>query len=444
MLTPTDFNAIRTAGFDHVRIPIDPKCFGVGSDGAYIAGNPLKRAARPEQPNPLASHAMVELKDTIHEAINAGLAVIVDLHPVVVSEAHFHSMRIDSSMELESVYLHQLTTTEDHPLDANHPLAKFWTTFLPNFLTIEFPANKLYFEILNEPMIGFAPSRYNPNNRTVPQWHAWFKGLLQNWRNVQLNAVRHALSVNSQYSYIASTPMATLKEFGQNEYKNWGNGNWPADMPTFGNAYSPTELALPGIPGHQLVDNIIYTSHQYSPFNYTHWMTRGQQPGNGEVYRFNEDFAGVGPPNPNWDPFRPAILDAALWMGRNQFVQTEGNIPVIYYQAPIMITEAGVQHRHAGTCGEPGMCIPPIENFGPTIYSNSPLHDRFWWHWDLRKNCADFGMGWTVYEYWGGMGIGRNQLYSESDFDQPGLRLGVFDWLGRALFDQTIVTRRSN
>jgi len=107
--TLEDFKLVRSLGFDHVRLSINPE--------------PLMLNGAPETLDPAA---MARLDKTVAEITGTGLVVVLDIHP-------------------EMPYVEALGQGKE-------PAARFltfWTSFATHFAKTD-PA-KVYFEVLNEP-----------------------------------------------------------------------------------------------------------------------------------------------------------------------------------------------------------------------------------------------------------------------------------------------------
>lgn len=107
-VSATDMDMLRRAGFDHVRLPVDPARLGW----------------RPERPGDIPEAA--RLRGAIALAVNAGLDVILDVHP---DEAFKRALENDDWLEPAFMALWQELARQ----------------------TTDFPTDKLAFELLNEP-----------------------------------------------------------------------------------------------------------------------------------------------------------------------------------------------------------------------------------------------------------------------------------------------------
>lgn len=110
-IRPIDMQMIRDAGFDHVRVPFNPEYLG-WKFGASDPGNPLPEVSK--------------LDDAINWGIEAGLSVIIDVHP---SDSAHEAFEFD--------------------LSAQTALIQLWQYLARRYA--EVPADRLVFELLNEP-----------------------------------------------------------------------------------------------------------------------------------------------------------------------------------------------------------------------------------------------------------------------------------------------------
>jgi endoglucanase len=107
--TVKDFQLIRSLGFDHVRLSIDPQ---------PLIAEPLAGTLRPE--------AMARLDATVQQIISTGLIVVLDIHP-------------------ETPWKHAVTMT---PM-GEQELLVFWRHFAQHYAKSD--PRRVYLEVLNEP-----------------------------------------------------------------------------------------------------------------------------------------------------------------------------------------------------------------------------------------------------------------------------------------------------
>jgi aryl-phospho-beta-D-glucosidase BglC (GH1 family) len=109
--TVEDFQLVKSLGFDHVRLSIDPE---------PLIAEPQTGRLRPE--------AMARLDKTLADLKAQGLAVVLDIHP-------------------EESWKRQLTSGDDGPAR----FYAFWASFATHFAHTD--PNLTFFEILNEPTL---------------------------------------------------------------------------------------------------------------------------------------------------------------------------------------------------------------------------------------------------------------------------------------------------
>jgi aryl-phospho-beta-D-glucosidase BglC (GH1 family) len=183
--TPADFALIKSLGFDHVRLPIDPEAFIAD----FTSGS-----LRPEM--------IARLDRTVAAITNSGLNVVLDVHP-------------------EDSWKSLLFKGDDGPAR----FFAFWTTFALHYTNTD--PERVFFEILNEPTLDD----------------------LYRWQGIQARAVaqirkvapRHTLiATASQYSKIDTLlAMETIRDenvlYTFHEYDpmwfthqgaNWGTQGW--------------------------------------------------------------------------------------------------------------------------------------------------------------------------------------------------------------------------
>lgn len=110
--TSADFQIIKSLGFDHVRLSIDPE--------PLIADTQL---------GSLKLEPMTRLDKTVKQLNDAGLVVVLDIHP-------------------EESWKAQLVQGDD----AVERFCAFWTTFAGHFAALD--PEKVFFEVMNEPTLA--------------------------------------------------------------------------------------------------------------------------------------------------------------------------------------------------------------------------------------------------------------------------------------------------
>ena len=141
--TPADFASIKAMGFDHVRLPIDPEAFVSDSTSGSLKPDIIAR-----------------LDKTVAAITNAGLNVILDVHP----EEPFKAL---------------LARGEDGPAR----FFAFWSTFALHYANTN--PDHVFFEILNEPTLDD----------------------LYRWQGIQARAVQRIRAVAPNHTLIATASM---------------------------------------------------------------------------------------------------------------------------------------------------------------------------------------------------------------------------------------------
>ena len=109
--TPADFQTIKSLGFDHVRLSIDPEPLIADPQRGSLKADPMAR-----------------LDKTVKHLTDAGLNVVLDIHA-------------------EENWISPLNHG-DEPVER---LCAFWATFAGHFAT--FDPDKVFFEVMNEPTL---------------------------------------------------------------------------------------------------------------------------------------------------------------------------------------------------------------------------------------------------------------------------------------------------
>jgi endoglucanase len=138
--TPADFALIKSLGFDHVRLSINPE--------PLIASGPL---------GSLRIDAMQRLDKSVQQILDAGLNVVLDIHP-------------------EQNWKDDMTKGEDGP----QKLYAFWTNFALHFAPSD--PTRVFFELMTEPNLS-----------------DWFR-----WEGIQSRAIERIRKVAPQHTIIAT------------------------------------------------------------------------------------------------------------------------------------------------------------------------------------------------------------------------------------------------
>jgi aryl-phospho-beta-D-glucosidase BglC (GH1 family) len=138
--TPADFKLIKSLGFDHVRVSINPE--------------PL---IAERQIGALRGDAMARLDRSVTQILAAGLNVILDIHP-------------------EEAWKDAMTKGDDGP----QQFYAFWGTFAGHFAASD--PDRVFFEVMNEPTVND----------------------LYRWEGIQARAVERIRAVAPQHTVIAT------------------------------------------------------------------------------------------------------------------------------------------------------------------------------------------------------------------------------------------------
>ena len=141
--TVADFQTIKRLGFDHVRLSIDPE--------PLIADPQL---------GSLKIDAIVRLDKPVKQLTDAGLSVVLDIHP-------------------EESWKAQLTQGDD----GVERFCAFWATFAGHYAALD--PEKIFFEVMNEPTMAD----------------------LYRWQGIQARAVARIRAVAPQHTVIATASM---------------------------------------------------------------------------------------------------------------------------------------------------------------------------------------------------------------------------------------------
>ena len=138
--TPADFALIKSLGFDHVRLSIDPEPM-------------IARKAS----GALNAEAIARLDNTLSQLLAAGLNVVLDIHP-------------------EQDYKDEAAKGDDGP----QRFYAFWATFAGHFAGSD--PERVFFEVMNEPNLS-----------------DWYR-----WQGIQARAIERIRAVAPQHTIIAT------------------------------------------------------------------------------------------------------------------------------------------------------------------------------------------------------------------------------------------------
>ena len=436
-----DFDRIASTGtnsysrrFGHIRIAIDPVAFGADhgspecnlSDWSWTGwsvGNDYGwQTVKP-------SENFKELARDVIEAKARGLDVIIDLHPIYVSEYDYHKQWYNqsaTSWPRGGLYVEDLCTAPAllpiYTSENVHPLPRFWKSFVYNLrikldnlylneypYLIEnteeepfYPLKGVHFEILNEPFVNFYKGVSDPRytvghvgNHSYSDYDQWRYNMLPIWKELQRSAIKAIYSeADPNYCRVIATTYNSL-------YESYGEVKDP--MPGSTDTYQFEPFKGDDFPsGMDYARRVIYAFHPYLPFYYTHpHVEAPYETGNRSYFKLR-DFVNSHE-NLTWPPkYKDNVLkDDPIELPHQTYL-------VVHnwkknYEAPMIATEFG-----ARTDGVPG------NDFGtdgqPTAPVGSPRSIQWsmrdFYHYDMRKYLTEYGCGWTMFDYigkWGAM-----------------------------------------
>jgi len=413
-----------TDHFGHVRIPLEPMAF-CNPDGTFPSSH-----SDPKWLN------LKALAGQIWNAKEAGLAVVLDCHPDVRTETNYEATypsHASGRGTYPGPFKFDLATAynQTHHVfnPSTHPLIKFWSTF-PAQLddayrslegqnsgenAVHLDPAKVYFEILNEPLVDFATSDFSTDTelqehelRDQDVFNTSFSDWKDQWKTIQKEALLAVRNWNSSFRCIATTCRSEPRDLGN--VSGWVGGY-------FGTPYGNADLS--GYEG-----KVIYTVHFYEPFRPTHIKPDGSQAG----YAYNRDFMGFWmdpdnePGEPETDPFGRGLPEADFWNGSytnmgHIAMNTMFNYIYSWRSAsanfinsgavPFMITEFGCKKQNAGVANGDGA--------GPAYINEedeNPGKCRTNWYSESRRKMQADGYGWTAFDYTGGFAIWSGKLAS--------------------------------
>jgi len=423
-----DLKQIFNDGFGHIRIPIDPVALGLFENSLT--------------PDLVPGNAPIfgPLYEDIREAQEAGLMVILDFHPVVIS-AQNYSRRftppgtIPPGKEYTGRYLYHYLDGVGSP---NHPLAKVWQSFVQGldayFVSqgAALPTDTVVLELLNEPYENlFTKDEANLSRHLPPHLIAddpttgvidmshigWRTVQMREFRNIMLHAARAVHNVNSAYRIIVS----------QHLQLPYGPDNINL-QPQHTAPYTGAEFPE--------LTKLIYAWHLYEPMKFTH-VNRVDGPDEFLDYNYARDFTGTVLGNTyDCHYFLPGLEPALV---ANNVIKTwsDNHNAQFGFYPQIVFTEFGAQIRS-------GTLFDDADNDGPSGQAGPPLSrplQRTQWYFDTRVFTEKIeNSGWSAYEYIGDMSLYRGtfsnpaRMYHPSNYNLHGYRGELKQYIKQALF----------
>jgi len=428
-----DFKQIAEDGFGHIRIPMDPVAMGLYENALF--------------PDLVPSDAPIfrALYQDILDAQDAGLMVVLDFHPVIVSQQHWQlkvGTPIPQGKEYTGRYLYHYLDGVGSP---NHPLARVWqsfTTGLDAYFASQgkpAPTNTVVMEILNEPFETIAPrnsefalSLYLPPHLlaldpredpppTVPTHIGWRVTQIREFRNIMKHGALAVRSVNPNYRVIVS----------QHVQLPYG-----PDHPET-NAATTAPYTTSEFPDHS---KLIYAWHLYEPMKFTHPSLPYT------TYNFERDFTGTVPGTIYFCYALNQVTPTPAIIANNVIhAWTENHKDVIGYYPQMMFTEFGAEHTLGGLYDSSNNDDPSPQ--ADPLFQR-PLQ-RIQWYYDTRTYIEGKieNSGWSAYEYLGGMALYRGfpgqpaLMYHPNNYNLHGYRGILKPNIKQALFGVTRPTQ---
>ena len=441
----SDFSDIAKAGFGHIRLILDPVALGLlggGTPSSPMRDEPLYQVR--------TDTAFWQILFTdIREAQEAGLMVILDFHPGIVSQPHWGRAieKITSSTFRQGISGANWAITHPYPGTykwrflsgdgtANDPLAIFWSSFITQFVAKKAQFNATYanpntvaFEVLNEPFEDCWPGMANVDGTDteqtvgIPTYRPMIDpGQTTGWMNRYRASCRAAVrAIQNQvtgYRIIVSPPAQhplTTHHVDTSVYKK--------------------------VPDFVREEELIYAWHFYDPLQFTHRDTAAN------TYDYGRDWLGVTTPIYDVDGISPIATPRP-----RPGIQTVGETTTdvesflvnaeneLGYPPPVLISEFGAQ-VNAGPIlldpDPPGAGWPSLDNHPDEIPPSPALIQRSQWIWDaktwIKTNLNN--AGWSVFAYIGaGFPTYNGQMYSSAGYNFHGDRGVIPQITSQALF----------
>lgn len=422
MLTTEDFARLRwqdylesphtktVSMFRHVRLAIDP--YTMGAD-AY--GN--KKTGSNDPAGDFANNRLA-LRDTIKEAVDENMAVILDIHPTIITQGHAQALwtgpygKTGTCPTWPGPMKKSLVTlaTPGGSVPTDHPLVVFWSWFAEeikswsqdsNYSSIITP-EWVFLEVMNEPLVDFSAGNCDEDGNV---FNGHILEYRKDWRKIQkatINAI-HASNRLPSYWVIATSytgDARDLKGWIQDVPPDTTATKWIEEPP-----YSYSEVTG--------ADQVIYSVHIYHPYRYTHTSSTAYSAD--PEYTLSRDFlhsttyddpTALGYPENDGQQDGSdrsttfMINDMESWSnGCDDFIPA------------MMSTEFGAKRRNFS------LNNPPLEDSGPEG-GGSDGKQRARYHYDVRTSLEANCMGWTVFARYGGFNIWNGALYGATFSDR--------------------------
>ncbi len=403
--------AIVDAGFDHIRIPIDPVSFGADP----VTGE-LNYFYTPADNSPDPVALMTQLQETIAACNKRGLAVILDCHPVAINKLSLKIYYMSTGLSEANAIIaanswariERQSWVTGTP-DKYHPLRVFWTWFSQYFAMSD--PDMVFFEVMNEQLMDFEPAFFGYTTQTGPIWQypngieafkLWMNQRVSEWRPICWNAVKGIAKSAPDHKIIVQP------------YKQF-----PEDLTLVEDDICAISKFAPGFGNVDVTStfasNLIYAVHVYEPWGvFINNPNASYDPADhfvGTVTAVGNIPAGRTLTDPLQRSTKGSIDAVTAW----RLSQGIASVPAGQEEKypPMMITEFGCMKRsgrgfsadcppYYGYTGDPLECAPGDD---PSDQTNSNYVARAQWHYDTRTLMESYNLGWTAYETRSGMGV---------------------------------------
>lgn len=345
------------------------------------------------------------------------MAIILDIHPIIITQQHAQALWTSSYGKTGTCPTwpgptrKSLVTlpTPGGSVPTDHPLVVFWSWFADeikswsqdsNYSSVVTP-DWVFLEVMNEPLVDFS---YINCNEVQDDFNDHILSYRQDWRKIQkavINAI-HASNRLPNYWVIATSYNGDARDLK----------GWVLDVPPDTTATKWVEQPPYFFTEVTGADHVIYTSHIYHPYRYTHtnssyssdpqyFLTRDFLHSN-----LNDDINSLG--YPEGDPVQDTSDRSTTFMINDMETWRNG---IDDFIPAMMSTEFGAKRR-SFTIGN-----PPLEDSGPEG-GGSDGRQRARYHYDVRTNLESHCMGWTVFSRYGGFNIWNGSLYGATFNDR--------------------------
>ncbi len=411
-MQPADYAKLRAAGFDHVRLALDPFELGgrLTQGTATLTGeaagsiDPYRQVGQYPDANgnyAVARNVMNALHLEIQEILDADLNVIIDCHPVILNQTAFNQTRAkfhnpDGSPTWgiwQTTYpgefslpfvIGPILNEGEEGLSGTfvqmnvHPLANFWgslATYLAGYDT-----EKVFFEVMNEPLVNVTKGVIDPGSlMDENDWTTWRKAASAQWYKIQRAAVRRILEVDKKRKILVTTSSGLVPELATDRRANYDGFFIPAaQVPRLNlSDYTNSER-----------NQLMVAVHLYEAFEFTHPPVSNQWGPTYGKYDVEKHFFNVV--NDEWA------------LGTKDSLSILGAFKIANNNPAIVITEFGSNRQET----EP---VNSVDGLGSVIISTRK--DRQRWTFDVRRRFEEkLKVGWTYYSLRAQFGVAKGRM----------------------------------